>query len=76
VGAVVGAGFAVAEVGGPASVSVSGALLHGLVDLVAAVLEFDGHESASHGDDGSLLIGFLFLVGEGEAGALGAGVDA
>jgi hypothetical protein len=46
------------------------------VDLVAAVLEFDRYKAAPDGDDGALLIDFFLLVGEGETGAFGAGVDA
>lgn len=71
-----GAGRSVAAVGGSPSVAVTGPLCHAVADLGAAVLELEGDQASSNGDRGALFVGFLLLVGEGEAGALGAGVDA
>jgi hypothetical protein len=57
-------------------VPVTGALPHAQVDLIAAMLEFDRDQPASDSDVGASLVGFPLLVGEDEAGAFRAGVDA
>jgi hypothetical protein len=50
--------------------------LHAQVDLVAAVAEFDREQTPPDRDHGSLPGDFLLLVGESEARAFGAWVDA
>lgn len=56
--------------------AVSGALPHGVVDLVAAVLQLHREESAPDGDDTTVCAALLLLIGDGESGAFGTGVDA
>jgi hypothetical protein len=51
-------------------------LLHAGVDPVAAMLELHREQAAPDGDCGAVSAGLLLLVGEGESGAFGAGVDA
>lgn len=56
--------------------SVPGTLLHALVDLVAAVLQFDGDQPAPDHDRAPGSIDFLLLISENEARPFGAGIDA